>query len=140
MPRVVHFEIHADNTNRCVSFYKGVFGWEITKWESPDPEIEYWLVMTVEEGDKVNIPGKEAHGIDGAIIKRNGPAPQEGQPTNSYVCTIDVPDVDVYIRKVQDMGGSVTVPKMSVPKVGYLAYCKDTEGNIFGLMQADENT
>jgi predicted enzyme related to lactoylglutathione lyase len=26
---------------------------------------------------------------------------------------------------------------MPIPGVGWLAYCKDTEGNIFGLMQAD---
>ena len=26
---------------------------------------------------------------------------------------------------------------MAVPGVGWLAYAKDTEGNIFGLMQAD---
>jgi predicted enzyme related to lactoylglutathione lyase len=26
-----------------------------------------------------------------------------------------------------------------VPTVGYLAYAKDTEGNIFGMMQMDAN-
>lgn len=26
---------------------------------------------------------------------------------------------------------------MPVPGVGWLAYCKDTEGNIFGMMQPD---
>jgi hypothetical protein len=28
---------------------------------------------------------------------------------------------------------------MPVPGVGWLAYCKDTEGNIFGMMQADKS-
>ncbi len=32
----------------------------------------------------------------------------------------------------------VALPKMAVPGVGWLAYCKDTEGNIFGFMQSDE--
>ena len=31
----------------------------------------------------------------------------------------------------------LALPKMAVPGVGWLAYVKDTEGNLFGLMQAD---
>jgi uncharacterized protein len=31
------------------------------------------------------------------------------------------------------------MPKTAIPGVGYLAYCSDTEGNVFGLMQADKN-
>ena len=29
------------------------------------------------------------------------------------------------------------VPKMPVPGVGWLAYCKDLDGNAFGIMQSD---
>ncbi len=29
------------------------------------------------------------------------------------------------------------MPKMPIPNVGWLAYAKDTEGNIFGMMQND---
>jgi len=28
---------------------------------------------------------------------------------------------------------------MAVPGVGWMAYCKDTEGKTFGLMQSDPN-
>jgi predicted enzyme related to lactoylglutathione lyase len=28
---------------------------------------------------------------------------------------------------------------MPIPGMGWLAYCKDTEGNIFGMMQNDPN-
>jgi uncharacterized protein len=27
----------------------------------------------------------------------------------------------------------------AVPGVGYMAYCRDTEGNLFGIMQNDKN-
>jgi predicted enzyme related to lactoylglutathione lyase len=27
--------------------------------------------------------------------------------------------------------------KTAIPGVGYFAYCEDTEGNLFGVMQAD---
>jgi predicted enzyme related to lactoylglutathione lyase len=31
----------------------------------------------------------------------------------------------------------MALPKMPIPGMGWLAYCKDSEGNIFGMMQAD---
>jgi predicted enzyme related to lactoylglutathione lyase len=34
-------------------------------------------------------------------------------------------------------GGQVVVEKNAIPGVGYLAYCKDVEGTIFGVHQAD---
>ena len=43
MPRVVHFEIHADDPQRAANFYQNVFGWQINKWEGPE---DYWLVTT----------------------------------------------------------------------------------------------
>jgi predicted enzyme related to lactoylglutathione lyase len=36
-------------------------------------------------------------------------------------------------------GGKITMPKMVVPGVGYSAYFADPEGNIFGMMEADES-
>jgi predicted enzyme related to lactoylglutathione lyase len=32
-------------------------------------------------------------------------------------------------------GGNVVVPKMEVPKIGWLIYFLDTEGNMFGAME-----
>ena len=29
------------------------------------------------------------------------------------------------------------MPKTAVPKVGWFAYCTDTEGNVFGIMVVD---
>jgi uncharacterized protein len=119
MPRVVHFEISYDDSERAVTFYKGVFGWEIQQWGGP---MEYWLVKTAPDGTT-------APGINGGMFKRKGPV--------GYVNTVDVPSVDDFTAKVEAAGGQVVLPKMAVPGVGWLAYCKDTEDNIFGLMQAD---
>ena len=55
----------------------------------------------------------------------------------SIPCTIDVPSVDDYDTKITANGGTNALPKMAMPGVGWLAYCKDTEGNIFGIMQND---
>ena len=106
MPRVVHFEISADDPVELARFYEGVFGWRIQKWEGP---LDYWLVTTGEEGEP---------GIDGSIQRRE-------DPSESTVNTIDVPSVDELLEKVTSSGGAVAVPKMAVPGVGYMAYCKD---------------
>jgi predicted enzyme related to lactoylglutathione lyase len=125
MPRVVHFEIHAADPERAVAFYTRVFGRNFQKWSGPQ---DYWLIKTGEDG---------APGINGGLVRRQGPAPVEGQAVNCYVCTIDVPSVDAFVEAGLSAGGTVALPKMPIPGVGWLAYLKDTEGNIFGLMQAD---
>jgi hypothetical protein len=123
MPRVIHFEIHADNPERAIKFYHDVLGWEFKKWEGPMP---YWLVVTGPDSQP---------GINGGLIQRQGPI--DGQSVIAYVCTVDTPALDEYLRKAQAAGAVVVVPKMPIPGVGWLAYCKDTEGNIFGMMQSD---
>ncbi len=32
MPKVIHFELPADDPERAVAFYEKVFGWTINKW------------------------------------------------------------------------------------------------------------
>ena len=123
MARVVHFEIHAENPERAIQFYQKSFGWEFQKWEGP---MDYWLVMT---------GPKDQPGIDGGLVPRQGEI--DGQAVIAYVCTIDVPDIDATVTTVETIGGTIAVPKMAVPTVGWLVYFKDTEGNIFGAMQTD---
>lgn len=123
MPRVIHFEIHADQPERAIKFYQTTLGWEFTKWDGPQA---YWLVKTGQDGQP---------GINGGLIQRQGKI--DGTAVIAYVCTVDTPSVDQYVAKIQAAGGTQVVPKMPIPGIGWLAYCKDTEGNIFGLMQAD---
>lgn len=63
--RVSHFEIQADEPERCAKFYQEVFGWKITKWEGG--QMPYWMVET---GGR-----DEAGGINGGILPRPCPAP-----------------------------------------------------------------
>jgi predicted enzyme related to lactoylglutathione lyase len=125
MPRVVHFEIHAENPKRAIKFYEAVFEWTFHQWPGP---WEYWLVTT---------GSKDEPGIDGGLVLRRGPAPAEAQPVNAYVCTVQVPNADAAVEAAVGAGGSIAVSKMAVPGVGWLAYVKDTEGNLLGVMQAD---
>ena len=125
MPRVVHFEIHAGEPDRAITFYEKVFGWSFQKWEGP---MEYWLIVTGPD---------DKPGINGGLVRRQGGL--DGQAVIAYVCTIDVEAIDTSIATVEQHGGSVAFPKMPIPGMGWLAYYKDTEGNIFGMMQSDPN-
>ena len=125
MPRVVHFEIHAADPERAVNFYKTLFDWQFQKWEGP---MDYWLITT---------GPNEQPGINGGMVRRIGEI--DGQAVIAYVCTVDVADVDASTNTAVSNGAQVVVPKMPIQGVGWLVYCKDTEGNIFGMMQSDEN-
>jgi len=48
MPKVVHFEITANEPDRALAFYKNVFGWKFEKWDGPQ---EYWLITTGESNE-----------------------------------------------------------------------------------------
>lgn len=127
MSRVDSFEIHAEYPQRAILFYQNVFGWTFTRWDGPQ---EYWLIITGEKNEP---------GIDGALMKRKGPnpPPQNDYPVISAIITIAVESVEETIKKVTENGGSIAVEKLAIPGVGWNAYCKDTEGNIFGIMEDD---
>ena len=121
--RVAHFEIHADNPERAVTFYRNVFGWDIQKWEGG--QFEYWMIMTG--------PKEEAGGINGGLLRRQGPSPTAGQPVSAYVCTLVVSSYDDYAAKIEAHGGKNVVPKMAIAGMAWQGYFLDTEGNIFGI-------
>ena len=122
MSRVVHFEIHAEDPPRAINFYASVFGWQFSQWG----DQEYWIIVT---------GPSEQPGINGGLLPRRGQI--DGQAVIAYVCTIDVASLDATIAAIEANHGTLALPKMAMPGVGWLAYYKDTEGNIFGVMQAD---
>lgn len=123
MGRVIHFEIHADDTDRAERFYTEVFGWGVQRYGGP---VDYRLLTTGPDDEM---------GINGAILKRQGPAPPPGQPVSAYVCTVQVDSIEETEHAVAAAGGAQVVDRMEVPEVGLLAYFTDTEGNVFGALQ-----
>jgi predicted enzyme related to lactoylglutathione lyase len=125
MSRVYHFEVHASDPQRTMNFYTQLFGWRFEPWGPPDT---YWLIKT----GPVDQPG-----IDGGVVPRRGAPPTEGQAVNAFVCTVDVANAAESLAKAIALGGSEALPVMAIPGVGWLAYAKDPEGTIFGMMQQD---
>jgi predicted enzyme related to lactoylglutathione lyase len=121
MNRVVHFEIGAQDPERCAKFYSDVFGWQIAKWEAgPTP---YLLATT---GPKSGI------GINGGILRHADGAART-------VNTIAVDSIEKTLDRIVQAGGKMEMPKMAIPAVGWLAYAKDTEGGMFGIHVPDRS-
>ena len=115
--RVVHFEIPCDNPEKTMEFFREVFGWKFEQFGNE----EYWSAITGDEGSP---------GINGGILKKRDP----NQPVAN---SIEVPDLDEFVKKIEKAGGNIVVPKMPIPSIGWLAYFKDPDGNIHGLFQED---
>jgi uncharacterized protein len=118
MGRLSHFEITADDSDRAAEFYRKAFGWEFKDWGGP---FKYLLATT---GPKDQI------GIDGAIMPRH-------DTKQAVINTISVDSLEEGARAVANAGGKVLTDRDAVPGQGFFAYCRDTEGNVFGIFQAD---
>ena len=120
MNRGTHFQIYTDNPEAVQPFYRDVFGWKFDKFEGGP--IEYWLVNTGSDQEP---------GINGGLTR-----PREGQ-SRGTLNTIAVQSLDQAIKKIEQRGGKICVPKMAIPKVGWLAYAEDPDGNVFGIIEPD---
>jgi uncharacterized protein len=129
MGRLVHFEIHVDEMERATKFYGKVFGWTFEDW-TDFAGMPYMGAVT---------GGEDQPGINGALMQRQGPPPELNQPMNGYACTMGVADYDATEAKILENGGQVAMPKYALPGMAWQGYYKDTEGNIFGIHQPDEN-
>jgi len=120
---IVHFEIPADDVETLRKFYSKLFGWKIEKTPGP---IDYWMIQTVPV-DKKGMPIRP--GVNGGMMKRQ-------QPEHKPVNYIAVESVDEYTKKIKALGGTVLVPKMEVPGIGWWALALDPEGNQFAILQS----
>jgi predicted enzyme related to lactoylglutathione lyase len=120
--RVVHFEVEATDRDRAKNFYARAFGWDLQ--QLGDDMGQYVVVTT---GDP-----KEAGGINGGIYAT---PPGGAKELNAFSCVIGVDNIDQSIASVKSAGGQVLGDKMDIPSIGTFVRCKDTEGNIFTMLQ-----
>src|SRR5438552_15757458 len=121
--RIVHFEIEATDRERAKKFYAQASGWEMQQMGA---EMSDYVVAIT--GDP-----KEPGGINGGIFMSPPGATKE---LNAYSCVVGVDNIDQAMANVKSAGGQLLGDKMDVPSVGTFVRCKDTEGNIFTMLQA----
>ena len=121
MNKVMHFELPAEEMDRAARFYERVFGWKINRGDK-----NYYLVNTVATDEK-GMP-QELGGINGGIQPRNDTA-------QAPILVIQVPDLEAALKKVEEAGGTIVMPKVKIENILYYARVEDTEGNVIGLGQ-----
>ncbi len=122
MNKVVHFEIPADDLARAKKFYQETFDWQLQDM----PDLNYVMVRTTETDEKW-MP-KEPGAINGGMLQRNNMVPVPS-------LAIGVPNLEVAIEKIKQAGGTIVKEKTPVGQMGFIAYFKDTEGNVLSLWQ-----
>ena len=125
MPKVVHFEIPADDLDRAKAFYGSVFGWQLQTM--PMAGGDYTSVVTTPVDGQTQLPTEP-----GAI---NGGMTQRDERTPAPVITIDVEAIDDALKEIEAGGGTTVTPRTSIPGMGAYAYFRDPEGNVLGLWE-----
>ena len=110
---VRHWQFLSKDPEMTASFYRGLFGWEISDANG----MGYRSVSSA-----------GATGIDGGIW----PAPA-GSPEGVQLY-IEVDDIDASLAKAVTLGGSIILPKQVLPDGDAMALALDPLGRSFGLM------
>lgn len=113
---VVHFEIGGESVERTRAFYSELFGWDIGI-----DEAGYGLVDT-----------RSDTGIRGGIMQ----TPPQVPPYLTFYVAVD--DLDKYLKRAEQLGGSTVMGPMPVGKIGAFAMFADPDENIVGLFRDGE--
>ena len=113
------FEIYVEDMERAKAFYEKVFDVQLTKLESPEPEVELWAFPM----------HAERYGAPGALVRMAG----FPSGANSVLVYFSCVDCAVEAAKAVSFGGKVQREKFSIGQYGFIALVTDTEGNMIGL-------
>lgn len=114
---VVHFEIGSNDAGRLERFYTELFDWKVDAQNFGG----YHLVETEDDT-----------GIGGGIMQT-----REGAPPYLTIY-VEVEDLDATLARAEALGGRPVVPPTPIPGVGAFAMFQDPDGNVIGLIRAEE--
>ena len=114
---VTWFEIATIDLERAKVFYASVFKREFQYIEMPDSKM-YMFAM-----------GSEANGAMGALLKDDQCKPS----IDGTIIYFDCEDVAIETGRVEQAGGKLLFPKMSIGEFGFVSQCIDSEGNRIGF-------
>ncbi|MCB2223358.1 MAG: VOC family protein [Actinobacteria bacterium] len=114
--KIVHWEIIGPDGDAMKAFYGDLFGWE---FESPEGFGGYHLV------------GDDQSSIGGAVGAGSDEMP-------SYVTLyLSVPDIDAHLARIEAAGGSIVMPRTTIPGMVTYATFRDPAGNLVGLVEGE---
>lgn len=107
-----HIEWTTTDLERTKNLLSGLFGWEFESWGE-----EYMIYKTPK-------------GVGGGILKA-----EKVEPGKSPYVYVDVDEIEPYLQKALELGAEIDVPKTEIPEVGWYAHIKDSDGNVYGIVQ-----
>ncbi len=119
MGKYINFTSPVKKPEKLINFYKNVFNWDIQ--QSSDTE-NLWKIQMEEN--------PFCHNEFSDFLNQNG--------VRSIVSIIDVPDLDHSIESIKQNEGKILIDKLEIPHVGKMAYAKDCEGTVFGLIEKNK--
>jgi predicted enzyme related to lactoylglutathione lyase len=123
MNTIAYFEIQSSNPTREVKFYQSIFGWNFIKEEAFP--IEYYRI--------------ETKGMNGGLLKRPTKTPPPEFGTNAFANSIQVENFDKTSDLILKNGGKVALPKFAIPNRCWQGYFLDSDNNVFGIFEVNEN-
>lgn len=125
MNHPAYFEIQSSDPQRDIAFYSQVFGWKFT--EDKFMPMEYHRI--------------ETSGMNGALMKRPAPLPADtNSGSNAFTMSMQVADFDTCASSIASHGGTVLIPKFTVPNTCHQGYFFDPDGNAFGIFEVLSNS
>ncbi|HEX3049243.1 MAG TPA: VOC family protein [Aggregatilineaceae bacterium] len=120
MNAVTWFEIPAEDFERAVKFYETL--------------LQISMRCEVINGEpNAFFPFDEAEKAVGGVVTKVPHAKPGSQGSIVYLNAHSVPIFDQALAQVEQLGGSVVIPKTDLGPIGYVAVITDCEGNRVGL-------
>jgi predicted enzyme related to lactoylglutathione lyase len=114
---IVHVEFASTDPQRAGRFYADLFGWHLDH----DPTFDYLMFR----GD-----GGPGGGFVGAGTG--------GLAAGDALVHVGTDDLDATLRRVEELGGAVEVPKTEIPGVGWFGIVRDPADGRVAVFQAQQ--
>jgi predicted enzyme related to lactoylglutathione lyase len=115
-------EFHVDDLERVTQFYWAVFGWDVLDaGEAGDKQL---LSLT-----NFKLPD------DNRFVLEPFESESEGIIPKGVLFAVKVTSIPETLSRIALWEGKIILTDLVLPGKGLMAYCKDTEGNLFGIIQ-----
>jgi len=125
MNPVVHFEMPYEQSDRLMTFYSKVFGWEMN---ALGQEMGGYVLATTTETDENRMPLR-AGAIGGGFFPKGPDMPM----CPSVVIAVE--DIGAAMKRAADAGGTIVGHPVEIPGIGQYVAVIDSEGNRIGMLQ-----
>ncbi len=110
---IVHVDIPAQDPQAAGRFYSELFGWELHHL----PSMAY-------------IRFESPNDVTGGFVELGGRIQHR---TGELLVYVGSDDIDGDLRRAEQLGGKVLIPKTEIPNTGSFAVLEDPAGNRLGL-------